>query len=750
MRRILILAIAICTFPTIHFAQNTEPLTLERLWMSGEFRQARFGSVEWHSDGERYFTTSPSETAKGRDFILTKAKSGKSTTLVKAEDITPEGKESALKFQSYSWSKDYSKLLLFTNTRRVWRSNTKGDYWIYDINKKSLRQLGKSLPSSSLMFAKLSPDQSSVAYVSEFNIYVEDLASGEIEALTTDGTVDIINGTFDWVYEEELSCRDGFRWSPDGKTIAFWQLDATNIRDFLMINNTDSLYPFLIPVQYPKAGEDPSRCRIASVDIASKKRTWMDIPGDQIQNYIPRIQWVENQVMVQQLDRHQQNLTFWLCDPSTGKSKSIYTENDPAYIEIMNNDLSATRRSMTDLPAVNDGTELVHVTEKDGWRHLYAVKTDGSGERLITNFDYEMASMYCVDDNTQSIYFSASPDNPNQRFLYAIGVSGNDARRITPAEFGGINRYSISPNGKYAVHHHSSTTQPRTSRLVSLPSHKTVRVLEDNKDYIEHMKEMAFPMPEFISVTTEDGLDLPVRVLKPSNFDPSKKYPVLFHVYSEPWGQTCVDSWGFGYDNVIAEMGYIVMTMDNRGTPCPRGREWRKSCYRQLGRINISDQAQGASEIVKLPYVDADRIAVWGWSGGGTTTLGLMFQYPEIYSCGIAVAPVPDLTLYDNLYQERYMGLPQETMDDYIAGSAVTHAKNLEGDLLIVHGTGDDNVHYQGTERLINELVKHNKMFQMMSYPNRSHGIYEGAGTTMHNYTNMIKFLTEHVEAGGM
>lgn len=749
MRLVTCLLIIFTLIPSAFHAQDPEPLTLDRLWYSGEFRQEGFRSAGWYKDGNWYITTERPKEISGTTFVLNNCKTGKTKTLLAGEKLIPEGKDQALSWQSYEWSDDFSKVLFFGNTKRVWRTNTKGDYWLYDMKTEKLRQLGKDMPESSMMFAKLSPDHQSVAYVSDFNLYVEDIATGETRALTADGNIDIINGTFDWVYEEEFSCQDGFRWSPDGKTIAFWQVDATNIRDFYMINNTDSLYPFLVPVQYPKAGEDPSRVRVATVDVASGKRTWMDIPGDQIQNYIPRMQWVGNQVLVQQLDRHQQNLKFWMCDPASGKSKLIYEESDPAYIEVSNNDLSDTRNTADGMPIIASTGELAHVSEKDGWRHLFGIKPDGSGERTITDFDFEMASLYGIYDDLGSIYFNASPDNPTQRYLYSQPIKGGAPTRLTPDKYDGMNRYSISPNGKYAVHTHSSATQPRTIHLVSLPSHKVVRTLAANRSFIEKMDTLGYPEPEFITVTIDGDLEIPVQLTKPSDFDPSKKYPIIFYVYGEPWGQTCVDGWSFGYGRVLAEMGYIVATMDNRGTPCPRGREWRKSCYRQLGRINIADQAKACAELVKQPYIDEDRVGVWGWSGGGTTTLGLLFQYPEQYHVGIAVAPVPDLTLYDNVYQERYMGIPQETMEDYVAGSAVTHAKNLEGDLLVIHGTGDDNVHYQGTERLINELVKYNKMFSMMSYPNRSHGIWEGEGTSKHLYTMMIKYWEDHLEAGG-
>lgn len=720
-------------------------LTLERVWFSGEFRQERMSSVEWFKDGSQYLSLKQTET--GTDYVLTNVKSGETTILVDGGVFTtPDGEK--LNVEDHTFSDDFSKMLLYGNSKRVWRSNTKGDYWLYDLTTHRVKQLGKGLPASSLMFAKLSPDHSSVAYVSEFNIYLEDLKTGKITPLTEDGTEDIINGTFDWVYEEEFTCRDGFRWSEDGKSIAFWQLDASNIRDFYMINNTDSLYPFMVPVQYPKVGEDPSRCRVAVVNVASGERTWMDIKGDQIQHYLPRMQWVKGQLLVQQLDRKQQEQTFWMCNPTTGEAKQVYNESDEAYIEIMNNDFSAGHQ-MDEMPYLSKSNELLHLTEKDGWRHLYAIKANGSGERLVTDFEGDISAVYSTQIDKGIAYICASPDNATQRYLYQASLTKSGAvKRLTPSNYSGVNNYSVSPNGKYAIHYHQNTNEPRTVRLIQLPSHKTIRTLVENKEYKHLMDSLNYPTAEFSKITTASGIEMDVRMLKPSNFDPTKKYPVLFYVYGEPWGQTCSDTWSFGYDNVIAELGYIVVTIDNRGTPCPKGREWRKCIYRKVGRLNISDQAEAAQEIAKLPFIDDQRVAVWGWSGGGSSTLNLMFQYPDVYSCGISVAPVANQLYYDNIYQERYMGLPQENREDFVAGSPVTYANGLEGDLLIVHGTGDDNVHYQGTEELINALVKFGKQFQVMPYPNRSHGIWEGEGTTKHLYTLMTNFLTDHVEAG--
>jgi dipeptidyl-peptidase-4 len=593
------------------------------------------------------------------------------------------------------------------------------------------------------MFAKFSPDDNRVAYVSGHNVYVENIASGNVTALTVDGSEDMINGTFDWAYEEEFSCRDGFRWSPDGRYISYWQVDASKIRDFLMINNTDSIYPYTIPVQYPKVGEDPSRARIGVVSADGGKTTWIPIPGDQIQNYIPRMMWTPDseQIFIQQIPRKQNTIKIWAYTVVSGNIKNIYTDTDDAWIDVVD-----------DWIWLNNGKEFSWVSEKDGWNHFYRISRDGSKETLVTKGDYDVVNIAEIDDENGYVYFIASPDNPTQRYLYKTKLDGKGKpERLTPNSYPGTNNYQISEGGNYAIHTHSDANTPPTISIVSLPDHELIKTVVENKSLRETWTKLDKQNIEFFEVTTEDGITMQGNITRPPDFDESKKYPVLFYVYGEPAGQTARDAWGGNrtlWHTMLAQQGYLVITMDNRGSPSPKGREWRKSLFRKIGVLNIRDQAMGAKEVLKWDFVDPDRVAVWGWSGGGSSTLNLLFQYPEIYKAGMSVAPVANQLMYDNIYQERYMGVPWETKEDFIAGSPVTHAKNLQGDLLLVHGTGDDNVHYQNSEQMINELIKFNKVFQLMSYPNRSHGIWEGQNTTRHVYTTLTSFLNEHVEPG--
>ncbi|GAA4325375.1 S9 family peptidase [Mucilaginibacter gynuensis] len=700
--------------------------------------QAQFGrGTNWLKDGYRYYRSFEGGIA---EFDVRDA--DKKTVIVSKEALTPQGK-SAISIRRFTITDDATKMLINTNTKKVWRYDTRGDYWVYDVTAKTLKQIGKDKPASSLMFAKFSPDGTKVAYVSEHNVYVEDLATGATKALTTDGSSRLINGTFDWAYEEEFDCRDGFRWSPDSKKIAYWQIDARKIKNYLMLNTTDSgAYSFNVPVEYPTAGQDPSSCKIGVVSVDGGATQWINVPGDNIQHYIPRMEFTTNpnEIILQQLNRAQNECKIFIGNVSNGTTRGIYTETDKAWID--------AKGEAIGWDWVNKGKEFIWSSEKDGWRHLYRISREGK-QTLITKANYDVISVSLIDEPGGFIYFTASPDNATQEYLYRVKISGGKPERITPADQPGSHDYTLSPNGKMAIHNFSNANTAYQSETISLPDHKhltgqTIAVAKDVKNPVE-----------FFTVKTVDGIDITGWVKKPNNFDPSKKYPVVFYVYGEPASQTAADTYGAGmnrmYTGNMADDGYVYISVDNRGAPLARGREWRKAIYRNIGVINIRDQAMAAKEILKWPYIDSSRVAVWGWSGGGSSTLNLLFQFPEIYKTGIAIAAVGNQLTYDNIYQERYMGVPtdDEGRSYFIRGSPISNAKNLKGNLLYIHGTGDDNVHYNNAEQLINELVKYNKQFQLMSYPNRTHSISEGPGTSLHLRTLYTQYLKEHCPPGG-
>ncbi|MDF7809872.1 S9 family peptidase [Hymenobacter sp. YC55] len=699
--------------------------------------QAQFGpGTQWTKDGYSYMNAENGEIVQ-----LDARDKTKRTVLVGKSLLTPQGQSAPIEVRRFAFSDDGQKVLIHTNTKKVWRYDTRGDYWVADLKANSLKQLGKGRPESSLMFAKFSPDGTRVAYVSEHNIYVEDLASSAIKPLTTDGTVSMINGTFDWVYEEELDCRDGFRWSPNGQSIAYWQLDAAKTKNYLMLNTTDQLYPFTIPVEYPVVGEDPSRCRVGVVPAQGGATTWMKVPGDAVQNYIPRMEWAANstELIIQQLNRRQNESKLMLCTASTGDAKTIYSETDKAWID--------AKAEAIGWDWIDGGKSFIWLSEKDGWRHIYSLTRSGQ-QKLLTKGDYDVISMQLVDEKNGVIYFTASPENATQTYLYKVALKGGKAERVTTKELAGSNSYDISPNGKLALHTFSNATTFPVADVVSLPEHKRL----SGGEVSARAQSVKLPKVEFFQVKTADGVTLDGWMIKPSNFDPTKKYPIVFYVYGEPASQTVTDRFGTGlnrlYQGSMADDGYIYASLENRGAPAPRGREFRKAIYHNIGKLNIRDQAMGAKEVLKNSFVDTSRVAVWGWSGGGSSTLNLLFQYPQIYKTGISIAAVDNQLNYDNIYQERYMGLLPEDKHYFVENSPLNYAKNLRGNLLLVHGTGDDNVHYNNAEQMINELVKHNKTFQLMAYPNRSHSISEGEGTSRHLAATYTKFLKENCPPG--
>lgn len=705
-------------------------------------------AIKWSNDGNSYYKI------QSDGIVQYTLPANNYKILFSKEQLTPVGGDKPLQVSYFNISKDENKVLLFTNTQRVWRINTKGDYWILNIATGKLQQIGKTMPESSLMFAKISPDGKLAAYVSDNNIYVEDLSTSSIKALTTDGTNTLINGTFDWVYEEEFACRDGFRWSPDSKSIAYWQIDASDTKKFFMINNTDAIYSEIVPLEYPKVGETPSNCKVGVVTVDDATTTWMDIPGDARQHYLVRMEFIPSteKLLIQQLNRKQNQSKLFVSEPKTGSSKVIYEETDAAWVDIYHPGNKYTIDYTNNFIWYNDGNNILWTTEKDGWRHLYNVSLEGKKEQLITKGAYDVIDLKCIDYKNNMVYFMASPNNATQSYLYKTKLDGKGKLElVSPKALQGKHDYNVSPTGAFAIHSFSNNFTKPASEIISFQNHQPINAeygIEANLSKLQETQKV-----EFFKVTTAEGVEMDGWMVKPTNFDATKKYPVVFYVYTEPASTKVNDTYGVAnnpnYIGNMADDGYIYMSLDNRGTPAPKGREWRKSIYRSIGQINIKDQAMATKEILKWDFVDPERIAVWGHSGGGSATLNLLFQYPEIYKTGIALAAVTNQLTYDNIYQERFMGLPQENLEDFVNGSPVTHAKNLKGNLLYIHGTGDDNVHYQNAEILVNELVKHNKQFQFMPYPNRTHGIREGDGTSEHLKTLFTNYLKTYCPPGG-
>lgn len=725
-------------------ADDPSILTVKRIFDSDDFNGESFGPARWRKDGSGYTTLEDSnDIDKGRDIVRYDPNTGQREILVSAAQLIPRGQSEPLRIDGYTWSDDGAKLLIFTNAQRVWRRNTRGDYWVLTPANGRLRKLGGDAPASSLMFAKFSPNGRKVAYVRQNNLYVQNVGDLEVTQLTHDGSETIVNGTSDWVYEEEFDLRDGFRWSPNGKWIAYWQFDTSGVPMFHMIDNTSSLYPEITTFGYPKAGQTNSACRVGVVHVEGGSTRWFELSDDPRNHYIPRMEWADNsrEIVIQRLNRLQNRNEVILANVRKGTSRTVMTERDAAWLDV------------TDcLTWFGDGSRFTWLSERDGWRRLYAISRSGRKAGPLTPPACDVIDLTRVDKEGGWAYYIASPENPTQRYLYRIALDGTgSAERITPEDRAGMHSYDISPDAKWAIHTVSSFGGPPVISLVSLPGHETVRVLADNAKLRQKLAELKTGPTEFFRVDIGDGVELDGWCIKPPQFDPNGRYPTLFHVYGEPAGQTVLDRWGgkgYLWHQMLAQHGYMIFSVDNRGTPAPRGRQWRKCVYRQIGILASADQAAAVRRIIETrPYVDPNAIGIWGWSGGGSMTLNAMFRYPDLYRAGMAIAFVSDERFYDTIYQERYMGLPDDNAEGYKNGSPITFAGQLQGHLLLVHGTADDNVHYQNCEALVNKLVEHDKPFAMMAYPNRTHGIGEGRNTTVHLYSLLTRYLQENLRS---
>jgi dipeptidyl-peptidase-4 len=752
---ILLLAAALPAAAQQPAAQDPSRLTLERIFASPEFRGQPFRGGRWTEDGAAWITMEPSPAVRrGMDLVQVNVATGGREVLVPAAAFIPPGDSVPLAVEDWSFSPDRSTLLVFTNSRPVWRTNSRGDYWVLDRATGRLRKLGgPAAEPSTLMFAKFSPDGGRVGYVRAFNLYVEDLATGRITPLTRGGSRSLINGTFDWVYEEELMdyVADGWRWSPDGRQVAYWQLDASGVRDYVLLNTTDSLYAFATPVQYPKAGEVNSAARIGVVSAAGGPTQWMRVPGDPREHYIARMNWIPaaggplaGQLILQHFNRLQTVLTAYLADPRTGAVRTLFTEQHPrGWVEYFD-----------EYRFLRDG-RLLWMSERSGWNHFYTIGPDG-GARAVTRGDWDVFGLAAVDEDGGWLYFTASPGNVAHRFLWRVRLDGTgEPERLTPADQPGMHGYDIAPGARHAFHTYSRMGVPPVVELISLPDHRVVRTLADNAQLRQRVEALRRGPVEFFQVEASPGVPLNGWILKPPDFDPAKRYPLFLTVYGGPLPNsiqngTVTDGWGgtgYLWNLLLSQQGYLVAAIENRGTGA-HGRDWRRSTYGQLGVLESEDFANGVRAMWRRwPWIDSTRVGIYGHSYGGFMALNAIVRYPEVFSTAIAAAPVTHWKYYDTIYTERYMGLPRDNAAGYDRGSPLTYAANLRGNLLLVHGTGDDNVHVQNSEAMVNALVRANRPFQMLFYPNRNHGI-GSEGAARHRFEAYTRFLNERMPGG--
>jgi len=726
MRYRQILLLAVLQLFAVPVSSQTARLTVPTIFGSDEF-QSDLTTVTWSGDAA-YFTALEQD-GNTTDLYRIDARSGASTLLLRGSDLVPPGQTAPIRIESYQFSTDRSKLLIFTNSLRVWRQNTKGEFYIWDFSRRRLTPVSSS--PGLQQFAKFSPDGRWVGFVRDNNIFVSDTRSGREEQLTFDGDENIINGTTDWVYEEELGLRDAFRFSPDSRRIAFWRLDQTAIRPFYMIDNL-SLYPELMPVRYPKAGEANSEVRIGVVEVSSRRTTWIDL-GTEPDIYVARMDFAgsADEIWLTRLNRHQNRLELMLADARNGESRVVMTDTDEAWVD------------SSEPYWMDGGRQFLFESERDGYNQVYLFNRDGSLVTKVTGGEWDVSRVHGVDEVRRILFYNGAGEGPLKDLLYMAGLDGGQVTRISSVS----GSHTIQFNSDYSLYIDTySTAGVPPTRTLHTSDGRIVRTISDNSELIQKVQALGLEVPEFISIPVGNDVILNGYIIRPPDFDVSKTYPLLMYVYGGPGSQTVRDSWGgarYLWHQMLAREGYLVASVDNRGTG-GRGRDFKKMTYQNLGRYEAADQIAAAQYMGSLPFVDAARIGIWGWSYGGYMSLMATLTGPSVFKAALSVAPVTDWRLYDTIYTERYMRTPEENPLGYEYGAPLSHAENLQGNLLVVHGTGDDNVHAQNTIQLIQKLEDAGKQFDMRLYPNKTHSL-AGTATRVNLYTLFTEWLKEHL-----
>ena len=695
---------------------GTKEITLEEIW-SGTFRTERMNALN-SMNGDFYSLLNVNKYTGAATVDKYSYKTlEKVATIVNSNDITELDR-----FSSYSFNKDETKLILGDNFKKVYRHSFKGTYYVYDIASKKVILIGEDIQEPTF-----SPDNKKVAFAKENNLFVKDLATNELTQITENGKTNrVINGTTDWVYEEEFAFVKAFEWNEDSNYIAFLRFDETKVSEFSMDMTGTNLYPSQQTFKYPKAGEENAKVTLHMYDLNSKKTQKV---GLEAYEYIPRLNWSKeaNMLVVTTLNRHQNTLKLHAVNAKTLKTHVLLNETDDAYVDINDN--------LTFL----DDNSFIWTSEKDGYNHIYHYDFSGKLINQVTKGDWEVTEYYGYDKKKKTIYYQSVENGSINRGVYSIRLNGKKKKILS--ESMGVNSASFSNNLNYFIGTHSTASVPPMYSLYSSDG-KKIKVIVENTALKEKVSEYKMSPKEFSTIRI-NGNDLNMWMLKPLNFDENKKYPLFMYQYSGPGSQQVSNDWHGSNDywhNMLAQKGMIVVCIDGRGTGF-KGRDFKKVTQKELGKYEVEDQIAAAKELVKRSYIDKDNVGIWGWSFGGFMSTNCVLKGNDVFTTAIAVAPVTSWRFYDTVYTERFMTTPQENSSGYDENSPINYANKLKGNYLLVHGTGDDNVHVQNTYRMANALVAANKQFEMFVYPDRTHGIYEGRNTRLHLYTKLTNFL---------
>lgn len=723
MRRVFtaIALVAMCS------TLGAQDLTLEDVWKNGTYRQKSVYGLRSMADGLNY-TVIESDRG-GKTINKYEYETGEKKGQILAEntlrDLTGDPEAS---IDGYRFSSDERFLVVSSDVERIYRHSTKEKYYIVDMLSQQARLLSND---GKQRHATISPDGKFIAYIKGNDLFIQNYESTQETQVTKDGKANsIINGYADWVYEEEFSFDKAFFWSPDGKKIAFYRFDETEVAEFHM-PKYGSLYPEDYTFKYPKAGEKNSKVDIMVYDIEEGQIHKLEL-GEY--EYIPRIKWTKSSdfLAVMKMPRLQNKLDIDLVSTKDYSSKTVYSESSDTYIEISD-----------DLTFIGENDGFIWRSEKDGYFHLYSYNLDGKIEKQLTSGPWDVSAFLGYDEVGKWVYFSASMERPFDKGIYRINLEQAIAPEpISPPM--GSNRASFSKGHKYFILYHSTASAP-TRVSLHRSDGSEVRVLEENIALREKMQGMKLATVDFMEINNSEGTSLSAWMMKPTDFDPKKKYPVLMYVYGGPGSQTVTNGMSSNYwwHQLLCQRGYIVVSVDNRGTGA-RGRDFRTITYRELGKYETMDQIDAAKWLGSQEYVDASRIGIWGWSYGGYMSSLCLFKGADVFKTAVAVAPVSNWKFYDSIYTERYMGVPQDNNDGYDNNSPINHVEKLDGNLLLVHGTGDDNVHYQNSVEMVNALIAADKQFDFYIYPDRNHGIY-GGNTRHHLFTKITDFITENL-----